>query len=354
MTAAARLQGMTLAEGWRVTKHLQRNPNGTGGTFSHSYEASRGGERAFVKAFDFSEAFEDEADTIAIMGALTASYGHEKAVLEHCAGRGLSKVVIAIGHGHVDVPGMGVQEGRVYYLLFEMADGDVRCQIDVSTSFDFVCSMRALKDIALGLWQIHKEMIAHQDTKPSNVLGYGDQGFKIADFGRSSRKGHPVWHDDRNVAGDRTYAPPELLYGHLHPDFAPRRMGCDLYMLGNLAAFLFSGRNVTALLLERLDRAQHPSAWTGTYEQVLPFLNAAFGEVLSDLQPQIDEAVRDDVIALIRQLCAPDLAQRGHPRGRGRSNQYSLERYVSVLQQAAQRAALKARLARQSQRPAAA
>lgn len=49
--------------------------------------------------------------------------------------------------------------------------------------------MRAIKDVTHGLHQIHKEMIAHQDTKPSNVLAYGDRGFKIADFGRSSRRG---------------------------------------------------------------------------------------------------------------------------------------------------------------------
>jgi hypothetical protein len=51
-----------------------------------------------------------------------------------------------------------------------------------------------------------------------------------------------------------------------------RRIGCDLYLLGNLAAFLFSGINVTAALLARLDPALHPNKWAGTYEQVLPHL----------------------------------------------------------------------------------
>jgi serine/threonine protein kinase len=352
MTAAARLEGLRLENGWKVTRHLERNPNGTGGTFSHSYEVTREGKRAFLKAFDFSEAFEPGADTIECLNILTASYGHEKAVLDHCADRGLSKVVVALDHGQVAVPGMGQIEGRVFYLIFEMADGDVRCQIDASKRFDFVWSMRALKDVALGLWQVHKEMIAHQDTKPSNVLGYGQKGFKIADFGRSSRRGHPIWHDDSKVAGDRAYAPPELLYGHLHADFVPRRMGCDLYMLGNLAAFLFSGRNVTGLLLGNLDRGHHPANWTGTYEQVLPFLNAAFTQVLAELAPQIDPLVRDDALCLIRELCCPDLARRGHPRGLGRHDQYSLERYVSTLDAASGRAAHKARVAAQAAKAA--
>lgn len=343
MSAADNLAGMVLTNGWKVTRHVQRSPNGTGGMFSQSYEVSKDGKTGFLKAFDFSIAFEPGAETLQIMNFLTAGYQHEKAVLDHCAERSLSKVVVAIDHGHVDVPGFGQMDGRVYYLIFEMADGDVRRQIDVTTKFDTLWSMRALKDVALGLFQVHKEMIAHQDTKPSNVLVYEGRGFKLADFGRSSRKGYPVWHDDAKCAGDKAYSPPELLYGHTHADFVPRRMGADVYMLGNIAAFLFSGRNVTGLLLGNLDRAHHPANWTGTYEQVLPYLMAAFTKVLADLAPQIDEIVREDVLTVIRQLCTPDLSKRGHPRGLGGASQYSLERYVSVLNAMSTRADLRAR-----------
>jgi serine/threonine protein kinase len=311
--------------------------------FSQSYQVKKDSKVGFLKAFDFSMAFEPGADTIQIINALTAGYQHEKAVLDHCADRSLSKVVLALDHGHVDVPGHGVMEGRVYYLIFEMADGDVRCQMDMTTRFDVVWSMRALKDVALGLWQVHKEMIAHQDTKPSNVLVYEGRGFKIADFGRSSRKGYPVWHDDAKCAGDKSYSPPELLYGHTHADFVPRRIGADLYMLGNIAAFLFSGRNVTGLLLGNLNSAHHPSVWTGTYDQVLPYLSASFSKLLEDLAPQIDVVVREDVLRIIRELCTPDLSRRGHPRGLGRHDQYSLQRYVSMLDAASTRTALRAR-----------
>ncbi|WP_421736546.1 protein kinase domain-containing protein [Caulobacter sp.] len=344
MTAAEQLEGVALPGGWKITRQLPRGLDGTGGMFSQSYEVVRDGRKGFLKAFDFSEAFEDGQDTLAILNRLTAGYEHERTVLTHCADRSLSHVVIAIDHGHVQVPGLPIMEGRVYYLIFEMADGDVRCQMDLSTRFDAVWSMQALRDVCLGLWQVHKEMIAHQDTKPSNVLAYRDKTFKIADFGRSSRKGHPVWHDDREIAGDRTYAPPELLYGHTNADFVARRVGCDLYMLGNLAAFLFSGRNVTAMLFERLGSEHHPSQWTGTYQQVLPYLNFAFTRLLEDLKPVIDETVCADVLRLIGELCAPDLARRGHPRGIGRHNQYSLERYVSTLDAASGRARLQVRL----------
>jgi hypothetical protein len=94
-----------------------------------------------------------------------------------------------------------------------------------------------------------------------------------------------------------------------------------------LAAFLFSGVNVTAAIFARLDPQFHPQQWGGKFDQVLPHISRAFDDVMVDLAPQIDEIVRSDVVAIIRELCHPDLSRRGHPKGIGTSNQYSLERY---------------------------
>ena len=187
MTAAAQLLGLTLEDGWLVFERIERSENATGGTFSHSYLAKKGSRTAFVKAFDFSSAFEPGADTLGILNLLTASYEHERDVLEHCRGRRLSKVAVAIGHGHVSVPNMGAMEGRVYYLLFEKADGDIRTQMDVNQASDAFWCMVALRQVCLGLWQIHRQFIAHQDLKPSNVLCYRAWEVRISDFGRSSR-----------------------------------------------------------------------------------------------------------------------------------------------------------------------
>ncbi len=343
MSAAERLQGLDLENSWKVVRQLPRNPYATGGTFSHSYEVRNGNRVGFLKAFDFTPAFDPGVDTAEAIQILVEAYNHERDVLSHCRERRLSNVVLAIEHGSVQVPGLPQMEGRVFYMVFEMATGDVRVQMDLKKRFDVLWCMRALKDVCLGLHQVHREMIAHQDMKPSNVLTYGDGAFKIADFGRASRRGHAARHDDYKIAGDHTYSPPELLYGYLHGDFIPRRIGCDLYMMGNLAAFLFSGVNMTALLLTHLDRHQHPKNWGGTYEQVLPYLQSAFSKALSDLRPLVDEIVRDEVIQLIQDLCDPDIAYRGHPKGIGKANQYSLERYVSQLDLAAKRLAIRMR-----------
>jgi eukaryotic-like serine/threonine-protein kinase len=128
MSAADKLLGLALPNGWKVTRHLARNPNGTGGTFSQSYVAENNGRIGFVKAFDFWQAFEPGVDTVEAIQILTAAYDHECNVLDHCGRRGLSNVVLAIDKGYVQVPNLGTMEGRVYYLVFEMAHGDVRCQ----------------------------------------------------------------------------------------------------------------------------------------------------------------------------------------------------------------------------------
>ncbi|MER9591953.1 hypothetical protein NKI94_24525 [Mesorhizobium australicum] len=345
MTASAQLSGLILHDGWKVVRNLPRSQNASGGTFSNSYLAEKDGRVAFVKAFDFSDAFEPGVETLKKLALLVSSYEHERDVLEHCRGRRLSHVAVAIGHGSVEVPKLGPIEGRVYYLLFEQAAGDIRCQMDEAAASDVVWCMRALRSVCLGLAQVHREIIAHQDVKPSNVLAYEDGVFKIADFGRSSKRGAAVWHDDLRFPGDRTYAPPELLYGFLSPDFVPRRIGADLYMLGNLAAFLFTGTNMTGSLVGRLDPQHHWTKWRSDYEGVLPYIQEAFARVLEELEGMLPLEVRGYVMSFVRQLCNPDLKKRGHPRAVGRPDQYSCERYIAELTHTTSMLELKVRMA---------
>lgn len=328
MSAAEHLQGMQLADGWTVLRKVDSQPS-SGGIFSVPYIVSDAkGREHFLKALDFSSAFAT-SDPARALQDMTSAYNHERDVLEHCKSRKLSHVVHAVTHGYAQVPSIPGVEGRVAYLIFELAESDVRRQVDEKSKLGCLLCLSVLNDVTLGLMQLHREAIAHQDLKSSNVLIYGGRACRIGDFGRSSRRGYAVWMDNLGVAGDKTYAPPEQLYTNLHSDFVVRRIGCDLYLLGNLAAFLFSGVNITSAMLSRLDPSFHPSQWAGTYDQVLPHLQKAFAEVLADLNNNIDPVVKSDIVTLVSELCNPDLAKRGHRKGIGTYSQYSLERYKS-------------------------
>lgn len=329
--AAEELVGLTLAGGWTVTRSLGRPVGGSGGFFSQAYEAVNDGKTAFVKALDFSKAFEPGKETLEELGRFIAAFQNERDVLDHCSGRRLSHVSLAIAHGFVDVPGHSSMEARVYYLIFDMAKGDIRSQMSNMTSAGALWCMEALRAVALGLWQVHRERIAHQDMKPSNVLNYPSGGFKITDFGRASQSGRPVFFDDYIFPGDWTYAPPELCYRHVHPDFVPRRIGGDLFMLGNIAVFLFTGANLTATMFALMDPQHHPNNWGGTYAGVLPYVQEAFGRAIDTISPAFPTPITGELTDVVKQLCEPDLARRGHPRGVGGSSQYFLERYVSLL-----------------------
>ena len=345
MNAAEQLEGITLDGGWKVVRRVSHVPS-SGGMFSVPYIVQdKDGKEHFLKALDFSGAFSDpKVDASRALQDMTSAYNHERDILEHCKDRRLSRVVVAVTHGYTQVPCFGIIEGRVAYLIFELAESDVRQQVDLKNRLDCLISLSILNDVTLGMMQLHKEAIAHQDLKPSNVLTYGDGGCRVGDFGRSSRRGYHVWLDNLGVVGDRTYAPPEQLYSHFHPDFVIRRVGCDLYLLGNLAAFLFSGINITASVFSRLDAAFHYSRWGGTYEQVLPHLQHAFSQVLADLDTVVDPLVRIEVATMVRELCNPDLARRGHRKGIGSASQYSLERYKSYTDLLLKRTTVSARL----------
>jgi hypothetical protein len=131
MTVAEQLKGLKLDGGWTVVERLQNQPS-SGGYFSVPYLVNdSNGKPHFLKAFDFSSAFEPGIDVISELQRLTAAFEHERDILEHCKSRRLSAVVVAITFGYVRVPNLSPTEGTVYYLIFELAEGDVRRQVDV-------------------------------------------------------------------------------------------------------------------------------------------------------------------------------------------------------------------------------
>lgn len=333
-TPAEKLAGLTLADGWKVVSPIAKSPSSTGGHFSHCYNVEKGdGSKAFLKALDYSSALQ-APDPARALQALTAAYNFERDLLAKCRARNMDRVVRAVGDGSVIVGSDTVQ-----YLILERAQGDIRAHLGMLSSFDLAWMLRCLHHIATGLKQLHAAGIAHQDLKPSNVLVFSGDTSKIADLGRASHRVDPSPFDAFYCAGDLSYAPPELLYRFTPSDWAERRFGCDVYLLGSMIVFLFTGISMTALLKAELDPSLSWGTWTGSFADVLPYLRDAFGRAVSVVERQMtSDALRGELLPLIRQLCDPDPAVRGEPRRGSAGSPLALDRMVTRLDLLARRA----------------
>lgn len=353
---AWRLMGCELDNGWKVVEALGWDAEtgiptdiypGTGGNFSVSYAVERDGKRAFLKAIDFTRAM-NSGNTVKALRQLTDAYSFEAQILDICAGARMDRVVIAIDSGEVSV-GPNIQD-TAPYLIFELADGDVRKKLRaVQTQLKQSFWLRAMHHATVGLTQLHGHHISHQDVKPSNLLSFeGDDGFKIADMGRCINEKSRGPYDHMTFSGDPNYAPPEILYGHILSDGHHRRLSNDLYLLGSMIFFFVKGQGATALLFEKMEPELRPTSlwgpWSGLYKDVLPTIQNKFTEMLSELREDMEDETGDELTKAASELCNPNPKLRGHPLERTTDGtQYSLHRYVSLFDRLARVAAVKAK-----------
>jgi len=180
--------------------------------------------------------------------------------------------------------------------------------------------------------------------KPSNLLIFNGDSAKVADLGRASQQDIVAPHDNYPFPGDPAYKPLEFFYGQISPNWNERRQASDLYMLGSLTLFLFANAHTTATVLSRLPDAVQPGVWTGPYSEALPYIRVAFNEVMEELDELLHQQLNTEtagrVVTVVRQLCEPDPARRGHPRTHAmrHGNPYSLERFVAEFDLLSRRA----------------
>jgi serine/threonine protein kinase len=301
------LIGKSTADGWQVVEKVEFDDDHTGGHFSSCFYVEKAGKRAFLKALDI-EKFE-----ISILGALLAQFEYETTLVQLCRDKRLRRIVQVLDAGTLEREHPVVVLRRVPYLVFEIADeGDIRSSVDISNPVSDRWRFSILHQTALALMQLHREAIAHQDLKPSNVLVFAGEMLKLGDLGRSSRRGLPAPHDSFAVAGARKYAPFEQRYSFQVSDWIERRLTTDVFHLGCLAVYVFTNVVFPEYVMERLPDPYKPEAWVGSsYADVLPHIQTAFYASVDEVSRGFPERSRNELRQMIVDLCNPDPARRG-------------------------------------------
>lgn len=343
------LSGKVLQGYWTVGESIPMGRNVTGrsgGNFSVAYKLTgKKGEQAFLKALDYSWAMKQTGRVAQVLQAMTAAYLFECEVLNKCRERRLDRIVHAIATGEIEINEPDA-EGVVEYIIFDLADGDLRKYLEFSEKFDLAWRLRTIHSIAVALKQLHGSGIYHQDLKPSNVLVFAQKDARLGDLGRAVYEGHTAAHYNYPFAGDPTYAPPDLAYLSIPADPKQWRLSCDIYHLGSMIIFFFTDLGMTPLIMRHLDPSLHPrihpynGPYTGTYEEVKPALREAYDRAVIEFSEAIkDETLRPRLTRIVRELCDPDPDLRGHPTQRNpNGNTFSLERYLSEFDLLARRA----------------
>lgn len=342
-TPANSLAGRVLKNGhWHVQTLSPRIEGATGGHFSCGYVVrSPSGKVGFLKAMDYTEALQSN-DPAITLEAMTAAYNFERRLCEKCNTRKLSRIVRSIDSGKIQVDPSD-PNSTVQFIIFELADSDIRTYLDESNKIDSAWILRTMHQATSALRQLHTVKVAHQDIKPSNLLIFDQNESKLGDLGRAFDEEFRSPFDDLICAGDRTYAPPELIYRDAiySNNSWHRRLACDMYLIGSLLVFFCTGNSMTHILLNRIDNAHHPKKWKGSYEDLVPYLQYEFNRIVREIcaNTHTFQSCSEDISTLISQLCHPDYKLRGNPKHIGNfARQFALEYYVSKFNLLARRA----------------
>ena len=343
--AAHALLGRKLKNDWKVTEKVEPKDGGTGGFFSVCYIVDNGTEKAFLKALNFNAFFQmfPGQSIVQILMEQTSAFEFERNLLLRCKNNKLTKVSLVLDEGEESVEDFAIP--NVPYLIFEAAEGDIRSNIKFSNNVDLAWKIKSLHDIAVGLNQLQRIGISHQDLKPSNVLLYEKSTVsKIGDLGRSLCTAIPAPHDDgTSFPGQINYSPPEFLYGYIQPDWHQRVNSTDMYLFGSLITYYFLGINMTALIFKHLDVRFRWTTFRGTFAQVSDYLKDAYSKALDEISTSLGSGEFSvDLLEIIKYCCQPIPENRGHDKHiKEVGNQFSFRRAVAKLDLIRRRTELK-------------
>jgi serine/threonine protein kinase len=322
------LIGKTTQDGWFLEKAATFDVDHTGGYFSTCFNVTRDDKKAFLKALNL-----DKFDIRKLMNFFT-EFQYEQDTLTVCRDSKMNRIVRLIEAGNIDRGDtFSPIQRQVPFIVFELADGDIRSSIDVSKNLSNRWRFFVLHQTTLGLLQLHAAQIAHQDLKPSNVLRFGEKQLKLGDLGRATHRSRPAPHDGLARPGHINYAPFEQRYNYTAPgEWALRRISADVFQLGTLLTYAFTSVVLPGSVLDSIEPNYHPNNWGGTYADVMPFLQAQLVKTVHELSSDLPEPFRGELTQIILDLCHADPLQRGRlgsKSGQPNTSALWLQRYVS-------------------------
>jgi len=331
-TPAQKLVGLALPDGWEVRSRAAKAGAETGIFYSEGYIVEKAGKKAFLKATDFTKALAEGADPAALLQFFTAAFVYEKDLLCKYRDRGSGKAVAVTCDGKVKVDDSIT--GTVQYLVFEHDDKDPGSLRELMIDIDYAIILRVLHNITTGLSQLYKHGIARQPITPSNVSIFLQMIARIGGFGTPSAKGVMSLMEQAGIIGDKAYASPELLYGVDSSTWAKGKLGRDAYLLGSMAVFFITGLSMTGLLAKHLEDRHHWTRWGGSYKEVLPHIQKAFGQSIVVLESELSKRpafkFKAELVRIVRELCNPCPDLRGYPEGfAGVQDQHALNKYIA-------------------------
>jgi serine/threonine protein kinase len=343
-TYAESLEGATLPGDWYVESRIPISDLSPGHN-SVCYIVSRGSERAFLKAFDFQDVMLRAQGQLGLDSDATEfdlpkelikfgeAFSFERDVMNDA--KRMRRVINILDSNSNYFVKPGDSASYVPYIVCELADRDIRHCLSSMAQTEVFWRLETAHHVATALKELHGKSITHGDVKMANVLDTSE-GRKIGDLGAASRPG--VAHNS-GFCGDPRYAPPEAVYGYTDPEWSTQHIPIDLFGLGSIVVYMFTGLTMSKLILHKnLDIAHRaPSyggTWSGTFADVKPYLLESFSSSLVEVQQQLPPPLegrsdyRGDLMALITDLCSPLPEQRGIKLANGKRD-LGLDRVIT-------------------------
>lgn len=332
------LLGITTNSGWTVTKKFT-NPLGTGGNFCVRYRVnSPNYGDAFMKAMDLT-GWTDLQD----INRVTGEYLFEQKVLELCSNKNLNRIVRSLDVGRITLPNKPAPLNTAYYVIFEEAEGDVRQKHLNGIASDSRSKFRVLHHVSVGISQLHRNGISHQDIKPSNVLTFPDEENKISDLGRVVDKNGESPFSNLPFPGDTGYMPIEMHFGIMDLDFSTRIL-CDIYMVGSLLYQMIEGVQIKTPVIAEAENIQS-GVLRMSFNDALPILISAHNTVQNRARTKcayaMDAELAQSISEIIDQMCHPDPQIRGNTTRAKTSQHIKMDRFVGKLSNLLRQAIIK-------------